>query len=1129
MEIINTKIKLENFKLESLKVEGSNVTDPTDIKEAIKSYYENLYKETEVWRPELQLQGITCINEDEKEELQKQIEEEEILECIKLCAMEKAPGPDGFPMSFYLIFWEVMKEDIKGMIHEFYNNQRTERSFNATFVALIPKKDVIRSKYGEYNPWCSNVNVDAYGVGVWRTIRNLWQKLEANTYIEVGNGRSTKFWTDAWNKQIPLKESFPDLFLPCSNPDANINECWTAQGWDLIFRRFLNDWEVERVAKLLELLEKFPGIINAPDSLRWKHSKDGAFTVSRAYKMESPQQRNSKQSLWRKSHKNKLDHARAYCRFVELLDKKRREQESKGMAEDNSTLHLVDTPSWVSIAHPFQPVFGHEFSPYSQPTLAEILTLFLGPMWAPSLGFHVGPIFLPLDLNHEICVALTPFFTIIVGLIFELFFPNKHLNDFSLKPVNLNASRPASMLSIMVLWNPFEDIVPRAKPAEALPSGVATEKKDAKQKATKKLNLLSFGEEAEEEEKELVAVSSRIRSSHDVLDDPRLLKEGKHDQALDSSEGKSTRDVQLTIREALGSKKEASRKESEAGFQESLDNSDEDEAGFDSRMRQQILKRRKELGDPPPKQKLLSGPWVVGGDFNTVRFPSEKRNCTRFNKAMTDFTDFIEDAELLDIQLAGDVFTWKNGEGHDPAARLDRFLISEEWENTFKNIKQSTLQRVISDHCPLILECGNWERPNSYFKFENWWLQTENFKEMVKTWWDSSNFRGKLDFILASKLKYLKDKLKEWSRTRQGNLGLQKQSILNQLADLERIQDQRQLTDDESYLRAVLTVEFEDNAKREEVAWRQRSRALWLKEGDRNTKFFHRTANSHRRYNKIDKISVNGVCTQEPAIIKEEILNFYQNIYTETERWRPQFIARNDKMISEGDNIMLQSQFTEDEIKDCVMACAGDKAPGPDGYTMAFFITCWEVVKKEVVAAVQNFHDHGIFERSFNATFIALIPKKIGAKELTDFRPISLIGSIYKIISKVLTERLKKVVYNLVDVQQMAFIKGRQIMDAILIANECVEERKNSKVPGILCKLDIEKAYDHLHWGFLWKSLENMGFGGKWLKWIEFCTTTVKFSILINGAPSGFFSSERGLRQGDPFTFPLYPGDGGPK
>lgn len=110
---------------------------------------------------------------------------------------------------------------------------------------------------------------------------------------------------------------------------------------------------------------------------------------------------------------------------------------------------------------------------------------------------------------------------------------------------------------------------------------------------------------------------------------------------------------------------------------------------------------------------------------------------------------------------------------------------------------------------------------------------------------------------------------------------------------------------------------------------------------------------------------------------------------------------------------------------------ATDKAPEPDGFTMGFFIKCWEVVKYDIMNVFHNFHEEDMFERSFNATFITLIPKKKSAKELKDFRLISLIGSIYKIFSKVLTERLKGVMEKLEDSQQMAFIEGRQIMDAV--------------------------------------------------------------------------------------------------
>ncbi|KAK1418334.1 hypothetical protein QVD17_27477 [Tagetes erecta] len=160
---------------------------------------------------------------------------------------------------------------------------------------------------------------------------------------------------------------------------------------------------------------------------------------------------------------------------------------------------------------------------------------------------------------------------------------------------------PPKITSIEVLWNPFDDIFPRTAPAKSLPSStMESDKKDTKKKATKKLNLLSFGEEAQEEEKELAAVKIKIKSSHDVLNDPRLLKEESASDNLNPAEDKARRDLQMSVREALSSRKEELPKESNA---DSADENDDDEGSFDARMRLQILKKKKELGDMPPKQK----------------------------------------------------------------------------------------------------------------------------------------------------------------------------------------------------------------------------------------------------------------------------------------------------------------------------------------------------------------------------------------------------------------------------------------------------------------------------------------------------------------------------------------------
>ena len=192
-----------------------------------------------------------------------------------------------------------------------------------------------------------------------------------------------------------------------------------------------------------------------------------------------------------------------------------------------------------------------------------------------------------------------------------------------------------------------------------------------------------------------------------------------------------------------------------------------------------------------------------------------------------------------------------------------------------------------------------------------------------------------------------------------------------------------------------------------------------------------------------------------------------------------------------------------------------------------FYQKFWHVVGDDVVSAVLDFLNNGSMLPKINHTNIVLIPKVKNPMKMSSFRPISLCNVLYKIMSKVLANRLKQALPHIISPTQSAFVLGRLITDNVLVAYETLHtmhSRKKGKKGTVALKLNITKAYDQVEWQLLQGIMEKMGFPAVWIERVMCCVTTPSFSILVNGKPYGMIHPTRGIRQGDllsPYLFLL--------
>jgi len=258
-------------------------------------------------------------------------------------------------------------------------------------------------------------------------------------------------------------------------------------------------------------------------------------------------------------------------------------------------------------------------------------------------------------------------------------------------------------------------------------------------------------------------------------------------------------------------------------------------------------------------------------------------------------------------------------------------------------------------------------------------------------------------------------------------------------------------------------------------------------------KFFHCRLRRRRINNDLKGLHIDEAWCEDPVVVKKEAKYYFEARFTAKPWLGFNLDGVEFRSISAADNEMLCSVISEHEILEAIKQCGSKKSPDLDGYKFYFIKNNWVILGAEMISSIGRLLDLGYIP----CGFITLVAKSDNPSSINDFRPISLVGCVYKVISKILANRIKRVLPSVIGNCQTAFLNGRGMLNSVLIANETVDFLIKEKSKGINGKVDYEKVYDFVDWNFSYYMMGRVGFNNKWVKWIKTCLESASVSIYI--------------------------------